>query len=52
MTVAAADPGEALVTGIQVLRQAIGADAPAWDLVGISATVRPAPGRLLRAVPA
>lgn len=43
MTADGDDPGSALVAAMNALRQAIGADAPAWDLAGTTATVAPVP---------
>jgi hypothetical protein len=44
MTVQAADAARALEVALEVLRQAIGADARSWDVAGAAATVAPAGG--------
>ena len=41
MTVRGADPARALVTAMDVLREAIGADTRSWDVAGTGATVTP-----------
>jgi hypothetical protein len=44
MTVQAADAAGALAVALEVLRQAIGADARSWDVAAAAATVAPAGG--------